>query len=136
MVRAERLKIVDPQTRKPITQTEAARRARLSRTHWSRVEGGSSGIKPETVIAFARALNRTGKTEIDEVHIRAGFTTANQIILPPSIARFEQLSPEAQEDVARLVQRLYDGEQAQRTQLENANKLEEIERIMAQRTKP
>jgi len=99
-----------------LTQGQAGRKAGLSRVQWTRIETGDSGTKRSTIPQIARALNRTTKAEIDEVYSRAGFAPDEQVHLPASMALFMDLSPGAQEDIARIVKRIYDGEQAQKAQ--------------------
>lgn len=107
-VQSERLHIISKTTNKPITQGEAARRAGLSRVHWSRMEAGDTGIKETTIPLVARGLGRTTEDQIKEVYQRAGFAVANEPFeLPPSMKHFIELPFELQRQIADQVETLY-----------------------------
>lgn len=112
-VRTARLQIIDPMTRQPITHGEAAKRAGLSRVHWTRIEAGDTGIKATTVPLIARALGYTTEDEVNEVFKKAGFAVEEEAFeLPRSMRHFAQLPEEIQRDIAIQVERYYEYEQA------------------------
>lgn len=55
--------------RPPLSQTEAGKRAGMSRTQWTRIEHGESGTKRENIPLIARAVG----ADLTQTYIRAGF---------------------------------------------------------------
>jgi transcriptional regulator with XRE-family HTH domain len=87
-----------------INQTEAAKRARMSRTQWARLELGESGTKRENVPLIAKAIN----ADLAETYRQAGYASpvpeSNK--LPAFIERFNALPPRVQDDVSVIVDAL------------------------------
>jgi transcriptional regulator with XRE-family HTH domain len=105
-LRQERLKIISPVTKLPISQREAAQRGGVSRASWTRWENGE-GISYTYIPSIAQALGRTTEDEINEVYIRAGFAEGPTFELPPQMRHFEKLAPEIQNAIAQLVEAQY-----------------------------
>jgi transcriptional regulator with XRE-family HTH domain len=109
LLKEERMKIIDPRTKEPVSITEIADRVGISRVQWSRWENGGSGISPVRIPMVARALGRTSDDEINEVFKWAGFYVEEEPFqLPPSMRHFVDLPIEIQKDIAKQVERYYE----------------------------
>ena len=86
-----------------INQTEAGRRARMSRTQWTRLELGESGTRRENIPQIAKAL----KSDLHETYRRAGFIPpGEEMYLPAVIEDFNHLPKDVQEDLAVMIKAL------------------------------
>lgn len=108
-VRRTREQIINPKTKEPITQREAAAKAGISRGQWNRIEQGE-GTKPITIMAIARVLGYTTEEEMNEVLRRAGFMAGEdmQIEIPRAVRRLFELPEEIQRDVMSIIDRFHD----------------------------
>lgn len=61
-----------------ISQTEAGKRAGMSRTQWTRLELGESGTRRENVPNIAKAVN----ADLAETYKRAGFDPPQELLDP------------------------------------------------------
>jgi transcriptional regulator with XRE-family HTH domain len=88
-----------------INQTEAAKRAKMSRTQWARLELGECGTKRENVPLIAKAIN----ADIAETYRRAGYASPipDKLRLPGFIERYNALPANVQEDVTAIVDALW-----------------------------
>lgn len=90
---------------KGINQTEAARRARMSRTQWARLELGECGTKRENVPLIAKAID----ADLAETYRRAGYAppVPDRLRLPGFIERYNALPVKVQEDVTAIIDALW-----------------------------
>ena len=88
-----------------LNQTEAARRAKMSRTQWTRLELGECGTKRENVPAIAKAIN----ADLAETYKRAGYAppVPERLRLPGFIERFNALPANIQDDVSTIIDALW-----------------------------
>lgn len=87
-----------------INQTEAGRRAGMSRTHWTRLELGESGTRRENIPKIAKAV----KASLQETYRRAGYSSPEiEWALPEFLERFNALPQNVREDVAVIVEALW-----------------------------
>lgn len=86
-----------------LNQTQAARRAGISRTQWSRLENGESGTKRELVPNLAKAV----KADLHETYRKAGFVPpSEELYIPTLIEDFNLLPKNVKEDVAIQIKAL------------------------------
>ena len=86
-----------------LNQSEAGRRAGMSRTQWTRLELGESGTRRENVPQIARAI----KADLHETYRRAGFVPPiEELYLPAVIEDFNHLPKHVQEDLAVQIKAL------------------------------
>jgi transcriptional regulator with XRE-family HTH domain len=86
-----------------LNQTEAGRRAGMSRTQWTRLELGESGTRRENVPQIAKAI----KSDLHETYRRAGFVPpSEELYLPAVIEDFNHLPKGVQEDLAVQIRAL------------------------------
>lgn len=86
-----------------INQAEAGRRARMSRTQWTRLELGESGTRRENIPHIAKAI----KADLHETYRRAGFVSPNEELqIPAIIEDFNHLPRNVQEDLAVQIKAL------------------------------
>jgi transcriptional regulator with XRE-family HTH domain len=87
-----------------INQTEAGKRAGMSRTQWTRLERGESGTRRENIPGIAKAI----KTDLAETYRRAGYAPPmSDGAVPDFIERFNALPPSVRDDLAIQVQALW-----------------------------
>ncbi|HEY0324085.1 MAG TPA: helix-turn-helix transcriptional regulator [Pyrinomonadaceae bacterium] len=86
-----------------INQTEAAKKARISRTQWARLETGESGTRREHIPQIAKAV----KADLHETYRKAGFVPpSEELYLPAVIEDFNSLPQRVKEDLATQIKAL------------------------------
>lgn len=86
-----------------ITQTEAAKRAKISRTQWARIESGESGTRRSLIPKIAKAV----KADLHETYRKAGFVPpVEELYIPAMIEDFNSLPNRVQEDLAIQIKAL------------------------------
>lgn len=86
-----------------INQGEAAKRAKLSRTQWARLETGESGTRREHIPQLAKAV----KADLHETYRKAGFVPpSEEVYIPAVIEDFNSLPPNVQEVIAIQIKAL------------------------------
>jgi transcriptional regulator with XRE-family HTH domain len=86
-----------------INQTEASKRAGISRTQWARLELGDSGTRRNLIPKIAKAI----KADLHETYRKAGFTPPiEELYLPSLIEDFNYLPRRVKEDVAVQIKAL------------------------------
>jgi transcriptional regulator with XRE-family HTH domain len=86
-----------------LNQTEAGRRARMSRTQWTRLELGESGTRRENIPQVAKAI----KADLHETYRKAGFVPpSEELYVPAIIEDFNHLPKNVQEDLAVQIKAL------------------------------
>jgi transcriptional regulator with XRE-family HTH domain len=86
-----------------LTQTEAAKRAKISRTQWARIETGESGTRRNLIQRLAKAV----KADLNETYRKAGFTPpTEELYVPAFLEDFNQLPLNVKEDLAVQVRAL------------------------------
>jgi len=86
-----------------INQTEAGRRAGMSRTQWTRLERGESGTRRENIPGIAKAI----KTDLLETYRRAGYAPpVREVEIPDFVERLNALPLSARNDLAVMIDAL------------------------------
>jgi transcriptional regulator with XRE-family HTH domain len=86
-----------------LNQAEAAKRAKLSRTQWARLETGESGTRREHVLQIAKAI----KADLHETYRKAGFVPpSEEVYIPAIIEDFNSLPANVREIVAIQIRAL------------------------------
>ncbi|PYP84009.1 MAG: hypothetical protein DMF61_21460 [Blastocatellia bacterium AA13] len=86
-----------------INQTEAGRRAGISRTQWTRLEHGESGTRRENVPGIAKAI----KADLLETYRRAGYAPpSSDVEVPDFIERLNSLPASARNDLTVMIDAL------------------------------
>jgi transcriptional regulator with XRE-family HTH domain len=86
-----------------INQTEAGRRAGISRTQWTRIERGESGTRRENVPGIAKAI----RTDLSEAYRRAGYAPpVREVEIPDFVERLNNLPTSVRNDLAVMIDAL------------------------------
>lgn len=86
-----------------LTQVEAARKARISRTQWARIESGESGTRRNLIPRLAKAV----QANLQETYRKAGFVPpSEELYLPSLIEDFNSLPLRVKEDIATQIKAL------------------------------
>ena len=96
----------------PLNQTQAAKKAKISRAQYIRIENGESGTKRQNIKLIAQAVG----ADVDEAYIRAGFTPPNEIETSDDprrgkvITYFDELSNTTKDQALSILEALWRGE--------------------------
>lgn len=86
-----------------INQTVAAKKAKISRTQWARLETGESGTRRELIPRIAKAIN----ADLNETYRKAGFVPPlEELYIPALIEDFNSLPQRVKEDLAVQIKAL------------------------------
>jgi DNA-binding XRE family transcriptional regulator len=86
-----------------LNQTQAAKKAGISRTQWARIESGESGTKRNLVPKLAKAV----QADLHETYRRAGYVPpSEELYLPSLIEDFDKLPSRVKEDIAVQIKAL------------------------------
>ena len=86
-----------------LNQSQAAKRAGISRTQWARIETGESGTKSTSIPKLAKAV----KADLHETYRKAGFVPPSEELYVPSLIEdFNNLPKQVKEDIAVQIKAL------------------------------